>query len=349
MKRIQNFYLYSYRLVGFIFLSGLIASILWYGFSILFFIGNSSWSVPMILSPNQEKVMAHLEHVLAFEHEITKNKSEMIATTQALNHKNKLLVINQSLLEHINQSMSYQSLQYDKTSQDFKNLSQEKITNVKELNKLTSKMKKHELIIDKELKSGLITKQEALLAHINWNKLLSNVIDSKVSIHDLEKRSLDYADAASTLNGSGNNLKLIDKVIKKVELEGQIAQLKSDIFSLNLTVKHLNKNIKKKTRVLASMTNSPYILATKKATTVAFVPYSNLKKVTVGEPVFSCFMDMILCYKSGYVLSIYNAEEYAKHPVFKSDIKGQLIGIAFNQETDGQKKLLFLKSKPLLI
>ena len=141
----------------------------------------------------------------------------------------------------------------------------------------------------------------------------------------------------------------MNRIIKKVELEGQIADLKSDIFSLQISTQHLKKNIDKKNRVLLFMKNSPYIRATKKETSVAFVPYANLHKVAIGAPVFSCYLDMLLCYKSGHVLEIYHAEEYSKHPIFKSDVKGQLIAINFDSIADSQKKLLFINSKPLLI
>ena len=349
MKKIQNYYLYSYRLVGFVFLTGLILSILWYGFSMLFFIGNRTWSVPMILSPNQEKVMAHLEHVIVFEHEVAKNKAELRAAEQVLHHKKTLLKNHQQLLERVNQSMLYQSLQYSKESIKFKNLSEERANNIRQLRELNAGISNEEKAIEQELKLGLITKQEALLAHVAWNKLASNLLDSKTHMHDLEQRAKDYADAAKTLNGSGNHLTSMNKVIKKVELEGQLAELNSDIFSLQISTQQLKKNIDKKKHVLQFMKNSPYILATKKETTVAFVPYVNLHTVTIGAPVFSCYLDMIFCYKSGYISGVYNAEEYSKHPIFKSDVKGQFIAIHFNSATDGQKKLLFINSKPLFI
>lgn len=349
MKKIQNYYLYSYRMVGFIFLTGLIASIIWYGFSILFFIGNSSWSVPMVLSPNQEKVMAHLEHVLSFEHEVTKNRAELIALEQTLEHKKMLRKMNRKLAVRVAESMSLESTHYDEASHYFDDLSKEKSVTLNQLNQLSAEISEQEDVIDNELKAGLITKNEAILAHITWNKVRDGIIDSKASMYELHKRSTEYAAAAHTLNGTGNSLKTMNKVIKKVELEGNIAQLTSDIFSLKITQGHLQKNITKKTKVLSLMKNSPYIMATRKPVTVAFVPYTNLKKIKVGSPTYSCYLDMVLCYKSGVVVGIYNAEEYTKHPIFKSDIKGQLIGVEFTYESDAQKKLLFLNSKPLLI
>jgi hypothetical protein len=349
MKRIQNFYLYSYRLIGFVFLLALISSILWYGFSMLFFIANSSWSVPLILSPNQEKVMMHLEHVLASEHQVTKNLAELTTFTKALEHKKLLLKTAQKLQVRVNQSMLLQSQQDTKNSRMFKTLSKEKTASIAELNQLLSKINLREAMIEKELQAGLITKQEALSAHLSSSKVRSDLVDARASLHDLNRRAQDFSNAANTLNGAANNLLAMNKVIKKVELENQIAQLKNDIFSLTISTEQLKTNVEKRNQVLIQMKNSPYILATRQPTTVAFVPYRNLTHAKVGAPVYSCWLDMVLCYKSGHISRVYKAEEYSKHPIFKSDIKGQLIGIVFNHKSDGQKKLLFLNSKPLLL
>ena len=349
MKKIQNFYLNSYRLVGFVFLTGLIVSILWYVFSLLFFISNSSWTVPMILSPNQEKVMAHLEHVLSFEHDVTKNKAEVIASEQILKHKQSLLKINQQLLERFNESLVDQSKNAVRASNVYKKLNNAQIANMNHLSQLITQIHHEDQVIDQELKMGLITKQEALLAHVAWSKLLTSWSNSKASIFDFKQRVREYDEASNTLTGSGNHLKWMSRVIKKVELESQISELKSDIFTLTVTTKLLKKNIDKKNKVLSFMKSSPYIQATRKATTVAFVPYHNLNKVKIGAPIYSCYLEMIFCYKSGQVSSIYNGEEYSSHPIFKSNIKGQLIGVDFINEADAQKQLLFINSKPLLI
>jgi ferritin-like metal-binding protein YciE len=349
MKKIQSFYLYSYRFIGFIFLVGLITSIIWYGFSIVFFIGNSSWSVPLILSPHQEKVMSHLEHVLSLEHEVSRNTAELTAAKQALKHKQSLLKLDNELKLRMIQSMASQSEQYEESSQIFNKLSHEKKTTIEELKQLAEEVAHKESVVDKELEAGLITEQEALAAHLTGSKIRSGLLDAEASVEELSQRAVDLANAANTLNGSASNLMAMDKVIKKTELENQIAQIKSDIFSLKVSIADLEKNVSKKKEVLKVLTNSPYILATRASTTVAFVPYRNLAQVKVGAPVYSCLLDMLFCHQSGRVSRVYKAEEYSKHPIFKSDMKGQFIGIEFKQRADGQKKLLFLNSKPLFV
>jgi hypothetical protein len=348
MKQIQQFYLYGYRLTGFIFLIGLITSILWYGFSILFFTVNAGWSVPLILSPNQENVMTHLHRAMSLEVDLRKNKAELSTAKEALGKRQALLKHNQDLLIRFQQSMTSQMGQQRETSQFFNNLAAEKDKDIVALTQFSADVQRKESDINQELKIGLITQEEALNQHLALNKLHTELFEAKARAYELHQRANEFNDAANTLNGAANNLDAMQLVVKKVELDNQIEQITSDIFALTIEIQRLEKNIKKKQIGLSMMKDSPYILATHHSTQVAFVPYHNLNHVKVGGPIYSCYLDMILCYRSGHITHIYNAEAYSKHPVFKSEIKGRLIGIAFNDETDAQKRLLFLNSKPLL-
>lgn len=349
IKRLQNFYLYGYRLTGFVFLVGLISSILWYGFSVLFFVSNSSWSVPYIISPNQENVLIHQERLLNMEHDLLQNTIELTTAKDQLKNKQQVLKNAQEVYSRIKESMSKQSTRDVKNGKIFNQLTHEQAQNVSELQKLLSNFKDKEAVIDKELKMGLITREEALSQRFLINSLRSSLIDAKARVQELKQRTTDYKIAASTLNGSSLDLTTMQKLVKTFDLSREIAQLKSDLFALKISIHHLKKNIAIKTKVLSLIKNSPYILATKNPVNVAFVPYSNLSRVKIGSPVYSCYLDILFCYKSGKVKQVYAAEEYGKHPIFKSDIKGQYIGVEFTDNTDAQNKLLFLNAKPLLI
>lgn len=349
MKRIQNFYLYSYRLIGFIFLVGLITSILWYGFSVLFFISNSSWSVPFIISSNQENVLIHQERLLNMEHDVLENDLELATAIDQVKSKELILKNAEAVYQRIEESMQNQSSRDEKISKIFKKLAKEKTQSVNELSNILASLQNREKSIGQELRLGLITSQEALTQRLALSNLRSNLIDAKAKVEELKQRTHDFYTEASTLNGSAMDLETMQKLVKKFDLSHQILQLKSDLYSLEISITHLKQNIIKKKKVLAIIKHSPYILATKKPVHVAFVPYANLPKAKIGTPVYSCYLDLLFCYKSGVVKEIFSAEEYGKHPIFKSDIKGQYIGIQFANASDAQKKLLFLNSKPLLI
>lgn len=349
MKRIQNFYLYCYRLIGFIFLAGLIISILWYSFSVIFFLTSSSWSMPLILSPNQENVLVHQEYMMNVKQELLKNQTELATKKNALDNKRFILKNTEELQLRFEKSMEKEAEDDAKNSKIYAELAQKKAANLAELTQFAKDIEHKNALIDKDLKMGIITKEEALSEHLALNNLRLTLVDAKVKMHELEQRSVDFDTSSLTLQGSAANLDAMSKISKKMELTHQILQLKSEIFSLNITIDSLEKIIKKHMEVLSLIKQSPYILATKSPIHVAFVPYKNLAHVKMGLPVYSCYLDMMFCYQSGHITQLYKDEEYTKHPLFKSDIKGEFIGIAFNHEKDAQKKLLFINGKPLFI
>lgn len=348
IKKLQNFYLYSYRSIGFLFLFGLIFSIAWYVISILFFTVNRHWSVPLIISPGQEKVITHLEHMLNIEHQLSLDIAELKMDKKAVRKKEGELAKVRSIHVRVKQSIHAQSKQYKKLSHIFNSLTEEKEKNVQDLTELLAETNLKEKNIKRELQLGLITKQEALTQRLSLENLRSGLIDAKEKAFELHQRSLDFGFAADTLNGASQHLVAMNNVTKKMELENKISELNTEIYSLNIKTKQLVKNIEKRRAALKVLRDNPYILATKKPVDVAFVPYRNVKNIQVGSPVYSCYLDMVFCYRSGRVMSLYHAEEHGRHPVFQSEIKGMYVRIAFDDEEDAQRKLLFFHSKPLL-
>jgi hypothetical protein len=173
-------------------------------------------------------------------------------------------------------------------------------------------------------------------------------VDAKASAHLMKQQADELSSAASTLKGSANSLDAINNVAKQVELDVQIEELKSDVFRLTATIDGLEKTIQESNRVIALIKDSPYLLATREPTTVAFVPYDNMSKAKEGAKIYSCYIVMVFCYQSGQVVRVYDAEEYGTHPIFKSDLKGRFVGVKFDDASDAEKDLLFINGKPLL-
>jgi hypothetical protein len=95
--------------------------------------------------------------------------------------------------------------------------------------------------------------------------------------------------------------------------------------------------------------SSPYFLALRAPVTVLFIPYDNLKNAKVGAPVYDCLLQVIICTKVGSIAKVYDAEEYARHPLFKTDIKGRFAEATFTNIEAAKSNVLFINGKPLLI
>ena len=288
-----------------------------------------------------------MEHMLNLEHQLAQEQAEL--KTAIKGYRSNVLVLKKfnTLQTRFKESLQIQSLRDANKSKILHQLNMEKQSSVTELQRLALENEKKNRMIEEELKLGLITRQEALTERVLLSNLRNYVIDSRASAYALKQQSINLAHASKTLNGASNDLYALQDVLKENELDVKRAELKTTIYSLHVTMEHLKKDIKKRQRALVKMRKSPYILATKRPTTVAFIPYRHLKHAQVGSYVYSCYFDMMFCYRSGYVAEAYSAEEYGKHPLFKSETKGVLIRVVYNNEHDAHKRLLFLKSKPL--
>lgn len=349
MKRVQNIYLYFYRVIGFIFIVGLICAILWYSLSILFFSFSNTWSVPIVLSPSQEKVIGHLTRVSAFEQELRKNKIDLNTAREEYSKKNILLQNAELLQPRLDNSILVQAKRYSDASAQLKELTKERQKNISELSALSKKNQGKKASIDKELSAGIITKHEANEQKLMLNNLNSGLIDAKAQLTDLLLNAEELSSAAKTLNGSFGNIDAINNIVRKVDLNVQIEGLRSELFKLDATIETLESVIEESDRVLQILKNSPYFLATKEATHVAFVPYDNRTNAKAGERVYSCYLRMILCYRAGTIIQVYEAEEYGKHPVFQTALKGIFLGVEFKDPDDAKKDLLFIGSRPFII
>lgn len=349
MKNLQQFYLSLYRSIGLFVLIALVCIILWYGFSVVFFGFSKTWSIPVVLSPTQERVIGQLARISSFQQELEKNKVDLQTTVKSIENKKAILNDATSLQQRIKLSMNNQSERYNNASQSLNKILGEKKRNIQKLSKLASEIKLKERLIDKELKAGIITKYESNNQQLVLNNIQQGLTDSKANALLLQQQVGDLVSSAQTYKGANSNFDAITGVSKQVELEAQIAEIKNELLKLQATQNNLEAAINDNNSVLELIKNSPYYLATKGPTTVTFVPYANLQNVKVGDKVFSCYASVVLCKKVGEVASIYNAEEYAIHPIFRTNIKGQFVGVLYdNGLSDSKSDVLFIGSKPLL-
>lgn len=349
MKKIQNTYLYFYRTIGFIFIIGLVGAILWYALSILFFSLSATWSVPIVLSPSQEKVIGHLTRVSAFEQELRKNKIDLDITQEEYSKK-KILLQNAELLQpRLDHSIAAQSKRYLEASGQLKSLTKERQKNIAELNKLSKDNRVKKSSIDRELKAGIITKNEANSQQLILNNINSSLIDAKAQLTDLSLNAEELGSAATTLNGSSGNIDAMNNIARKVDLNLQVEGLRTDLSKLGATIETLVPVIEEGDRILQVLKDSSYFLATRESTRVVFIPYDNRANAKVGEKVYSCYLRMVFCYRAGTIVRVYEAEEYGRHPVFQTALKGIFLGVDFKDPDDAKKDLLFIGSRPFII
>jgi hypothetical protein len=133
------------------------------------------------------------------------------------------------------------------------------------------------------------------------------------------------------------------------EIERSRLDLRVQLGVLDREVKVLKQAVDSDGRILEIARTSPYYKALFKPVTLAFVPYENLKYAFKGTPVYFCLISIIICERVGTVSARYPAEEFARHPIFRTDMRGNLIEIDFIEEKYSKESVVFLNGKPFIL
>ena len=101
---------------------------------------------------------------------------------------------------------------------------------------------------------------------------------------------------------------------------------------------------------IATAKQSPYYLNAQgnKRLYFAFVSYDNQPSVTVGAPIYDCYLNMVLCRKVGTVKQIFLGEQDITHPIFKTQVRGLTILMDLSHPESAKSQTVFIGGKPLL-
>jgi hypothetical protein len=329
-----------YRIFAIVTLYTVLAGVLAYGFVMGFYALNTSWAAPVILSPTDDKSLDFTEKLVTSRQTL----EELNVDTKRLEggvdemtrHRAALLALEPELQAAIlrekkhNQATGPQLMELDKQKHADNLKTQAVMAQVKEV----------EATIDKDLAAGLITKGDAATQRAALNQAESSSTDSKISevlLTDtvLEKTTIDT-----------KSLNVLDK---QAELISEIAQLDIAIGVAQKQLHEEAQQIDRLKQALATAKQTPYYLTASGDSTAyfAFVPYDNRSNVSVGSPVYDCFLNMAVCEKVGTVKGMFSGEEHAIHPIFRTDIRGFLIQMQLSRPESAKSKTLFLNRKPL--
>lgn len=330
-----------YRIFAIVTLYAVLLGVLGYGFIMGFYAINSSWAAPVILSPSDDKTLDFTEKLVtskqSLEDLVLDTKRLESSVTEMTQHRASLLALEPELQTAIAREKSHNRATGPQLSQ----LDQQKQADNAKGQQVMAQVQEVEASIDKDLTAGLITKSDAASQRVALTQAQSSLTDSKIG---------EVLLTDSILEKTTTNTKSLDVLDKQAELRSEIAQL--DI-ALNLAQKQLHEEsqqIDRLKKAIATAKQTPYYLSVSGGSKVyfAFVPYDNQKGVSVGAPVYDCYLNMVACRQVGTVKQIFSGEEHAIHPIFRSDMRGFLIQLDLNHAESARSKTIFLNRKPLL-
>lgn len=339
----------AYRWIALKFLLGIFVIAFCYAFLVAFFVINDSWASPIRLSPSQARVLAFQPQIAALQAALNKQKIELVtakATVSALSTQTEQIDL---LMRRIDGAMSTEATQLAATSRAINQMLVDKRGDIKATEQSIADAQRLMKQVDAELAAKLITSDQAAQRRVALQSALNAATDAKTQAITLSDQSRQMQAGSNTLRGGASSLVAITSVKQAIDLRALQAQSQIQLVTATATIEALEQSIAENERVLEVARSSPYFRALREPVPVAFVPYENASSVKVGMPVYDCYLKVIACRKVGEVVRLYDAEEYATHPLFKTDLKGRLAEIKFEDPEAAESQVVFVGGKPLLL
>jgi CII-binding regulator of phage lambda lysogenization HflD len=329
-----------YRIFAIVTLYAVLIGVLAYGFVMGFYALNTSWAAPVILSPADDKSLDFTQKLVTSKQtleDLTLDKKRLESSiSEMARHRTSLLALEPELQAAVAREKTHNRATGPQLSQ----LDQQKQADNVKTQSVMAQVKEVEANIDKDLAAGLITKGDAATQRVALNQAQSSFTDSKIN---------EVLLTDNVLEKTATGTKSLDVLDKQAELRSEIAQLDIALSLAEKQIREESQQIDRLRKALATAKQTPYYLSVSAGNTIyfAFVPYDNQSSVSVGAPVYDCYLNMMACRKVGTVKQIFTGEEHAIHPIFRSDMRGFMIQMNLDHPESARSKTVFLNRKPL--
>jgi hypothetical protein len=341
-KKLQKLVVSSYRLLGFGILSLIVFVLVGYIGTSAFYYMNRTWVTPTILSSNDEKVVG-LQGQLATQ----------------LNERAKLVGELDQAERSIRAEQAFQ-LQFAKAIKFDAQGRRAALAKVQQLAAVAAATRNEiraangsyaaqtAQTMEKDYKLGLINRDSMM----NGKYQQAQISSANLS---LAERQAQFDVQAQELAAQTQSLDalLADKE-QSAALSYDVLKIARDYETSKLVLaretgnrERLKESIKRQDQIIAGVNNSAYMKAVAAGSTVALVPYSNLKNMEPGTSLYACRVAMLVCREVGTVKEILPGEVNVKEPNKDSIVRGRMITMQMSEPEAAENEVLFAGGKPL--
>jgi len=339
----QRLIVSMYRLLGFGILTIIVVVLVGYIATSAFYFVNESWIQPMVVSPTDEKV-------LQLKSDLAEQASVRDKIAVDLQHTDRFIASQQDFQAEFVKAVKADLAERKSTLGRVSALARQyrgERSRIRTSNDAYAAQSKQAM--SKEYDARLIDRGDLLSGAYQ----LGQIANSNLT---LAERQAEFETRAAALESESTALETILSQKKNAGvLSYEVLKIKRDYDTSRLESarateerKALQASLARHDAIVNSIRQSPQLRASDRKTDVAFVPYSNFEGVSVGTPVYSCALEMLLCQEAGVVQDILPGEVTFKHPNRETLLRGQMIELALDDTGAAEKDVLFVGRKPLL-
>lgn len=333
--------LFLYRTLAIFALYGVLVGVLAYAVILGFYGVNTSWVAPIILSALDDKGLELTEKLLTSKQSLEALTLDVNKLESGLSEMKQHKAALQALEPQVKTAIVREISEGKANGRDLSVLDAQKRNDNIRTRAVLTQISEVESTIHQDLAAGLITKGDAAVQTVQLNQVKGSYTDGQISEVLLRDGVLQKSTTSS---------QTLDALDKRVELESQIAQLAIAIDVADKQIRTEKQQIASLNKAIGMATQTPYFSTVSGGgnETFAFVPYDNQSSVSVGAPIYDCYLNIIACRRVGEVHAIFSGEEKAQNPIFRTDMRGFLVQLKLENQDSPKSKTLFLKRKPLL-
>lgn len=340
MQTMHKLVLFLYRSVAIIALYGILIGVLSYISVLGFYAVNTSWIAPTTINPTDEMSLGVTDKLVTSRNAIatlTLDVERQQMGIATLRTQRSSLAALQPLIQS---AISEKRAQDKESAHRLRDLYAQKNSDNARTTKVLNKVETVESRIDLDLAAGLITQADAAEAEAQLNQEQNTLTDGKIEAASLYDTVEDKSAA---------NTDTVETVAKEVDLQSQIATLDMELKLAQKEIDSDSDQIQQINQATSGAADTPYFRSTLGNSTInlAFVPYDNQKSVSIGAPVYDCYLDFVACRYVGSVKFIFPNEEKLENPIFKTEMRGFLVQLDLTDQNVAQSKTLFVGNKPL--
>ncbi len=334
----------AYRLLGFAILTIIVVVLIGYLTTTAFFYMSDSWIVPMAISPTDEKVVS-------LQSQLAERQTNRDRTAAELDQAERAITVQQEFQLEFAKAIK-SDLEGRKAAlarmYELSAIASSTRSQIKKSNSAYASAQQRRMA--EEWKAGLIDRDSMLngkfqIAQISGSNLQlaerQAEYETRAADLDAQTRSLEALLANEGVEGS------LSYDVLKIKQEYEASRLETARAIQNRDM--LKAALTREDKLLDALKKSSYLKAIADEAHVAFVPYSNLKNVKKGEPVYGCWLTMVFCGKVGSVIDVLPGEVQFKHPTRDKMLRGQMVELKLEDGTDATDDVLFVGGRPLLI
>jgi hypothetical protein len=341
-KKLQKLVVSTYRLLGFGILTLIVAVLIGYIGTSTFYYLNKSWVTPVALSANDEKVVGLQSQLASQLNERAKLVAELEQSERAIQAEQTFQLQFAKAIKH-DLDGRRQALDRVKHLAESAAVTRQQIraTNGDYSSAAASKM-------EDDYKAGMIDRDSVLAGKFQLAQISSANLSLAERQADFDQRAAELATQTQSLDA------ILGDKAATAALSYDVLKIARDYETSKLALAQemsnrdrLKSSIKRQDQIINGVNQSAYMRAIADNATVALVPYSNIKNVAKGTPLYACKLSMIWCHQVGKVLDVLPGEVLVKQPNRDSMVRGRMIEMQMTDSYAAQEEVLFAGHKPL--